>query len=108
MPATGIRVCDLSGDDGAWTNMPRAGDPVSIDPELGRVTLAGRDLREYRQDDVRRAISVVAQDVYLFSASIRDNLRLARPDATDGEIEQALRRACISEWVASLPDGRRG
>ena len=50
-----------------------------LDPEAGRVTLGGRDLREYRQEDVRRAIAVAGQDAHLFSTSIRDNVRLARP-----------------------------
>ena len=50
-----------------------------LDPEHGRVTLAGRDLCDYAQEDVRRAISVAGQDSHLFSASIRDNVRLARP-----------------------------
>ena len=76
-----------------------------IDPEAGRVTLAGRDLREYRQEDVRRVIAVAGQDSHLFSASIRDNVRLARPGAGDDEVEDALRRARIWDWVSSLPDG---
>jgi ABC-type transport system involved in cytochrome bd biosynthesis fused ATPase/permease subunit len=75
-----------------------------LDPEQGRVTLAGRDVREHRQSDVRRAIAVAGQDAHLFSASIRDNLRLARPDATDRELELALRRARIWDWVRTLPD----
>jgi thiol reductant ABC exporter CydC subunit len=76
-----------------------------LDPEAGRVTLAGRDLREYRQEDVRRAIAVAGQDAYLFSTSIRENVRLARPGSTDADIEGALRRASVWDWVASLPDG---
>ncbi len=76
-----------------------------LDPELGRVTIADRDLREYRQADVRRAISVAGQESHLFTASIRANVRLARPDASDWEVEQALRRARIWEWVSRLPDG---
>ena len=76
-----------------------------IDPEAGRVTLGGRDLREYRQEDVRRAIAVAGQDSHLFSTTIRENVRLARPEATDDEIEGALRRARILDWVRSLPDG---
>jgi ATP-binding cassette, subfamily C, bacterial CydC len=76
-----------------------------LDPESGRVTLAGRDLREYRQEDVRRAIAVAGQDSYLFSTSVRENVRLARPEATDAELEHALRRAQIWEWVESLPQG---
>jgi thiol reductant ABC exporter CydC subunit len=77
-----------------------------LDPEQGRVTLAGRDLREYRQQDVRHAIAVAGQESHPFSASIRNNMRLARPDAGDPEIEQALRLARIWDWVESLPDGQ--
>jgi ATP-binding cassette, subfamily C, bacterial CydC len=76
-----------------------------LDPEQGRVTLAGRDLREYRQDDVRHAIAVAGQDSHLFSASIRDNVRLARPDASDRDLEDALRRARIWDWVSRQPAG---
>jgi len=76
-----------------------------LDPDRGRVTIAGRDVREYRQDDVRRAISVAGQESHLFSASIRDNVRLARPDATDDEVADALRRARIWDWIRRLPDG---
>ena len=76
-----------------------------VDPESGRVTLAGHDLREYRLEDVRRAITVSGQDAHLFSATIRANLCLARPDATDAQLEAALRSARILDWVQSLPDG---
>jgi thiol reductant ABC exporter CydC subunit len=76
-----------------------------LDPEQGRVTLGGRDLREFRQEDVRRAISVAGQESHLFSASIANNLRIARPEAGDDQIEQALRRARIWDWVEALPDG---
>jgi thiol reductant ABC exporter CydC subunit len=76
-----------------------------LDPEEGRVTLAGRDLRDYRQEDIRRAIAVAGQDSHLFTASIGANVRLARPDASDWDLEQALRRACIWEWVTRLPQG---
>ena len=76
-----------------------------LDPERGRVTLAGRDLRHYRQEDVRRLIAVAGQDAHLFSTSILENVRLARPDAGDGEIETALRLAGALDWVRSLPGG---
>ncbi|MBM2822831.1 MAG: Thiol reductant exporter subunit CydC, partial [Thermoleophilia bacterium] len=76
-----------------------------LDPEAGRVTLGGHDLREYRQEDVRRTIAVAGQDSYLFSTSIRENVRLARPEATDAEVDDALERAKVGAWVASLPDG---
>ena len=76
-----------------------------IDPERGAVTLGGRDVRDYRQEDVRRLIAVAGQDSHLFSTSIRENVRLARPDASDAEIERALRRARLSNWVSGLRDG---
>jgi thiol reductant ABC exporter CydC subunit len=76
-----------------------------IDPERGRVTLAGEDLRRYRQEDVRRLIAVAGQDAHLFSTSIRDNLTLARPESSDEELERALRSARILDWVQSLPQG---
>jgi ATP-binding cassette subfamily C protein CydC len=76
-----------------------------LDPEEGRVTLAGHDLREYRQHDVRRAIAVAGQESHLFSASIHENVRLARPEAADREIALALRRARLWPWIDSLPRG---
>ncbi len=76
-----------------------------LDPVAGRVLLDGHDLREYRQEDVRRLIAVAGQDAYVFSTSIRENVRLSRPDATDAEVDEALGRAKIGEWVATLPNG---
>jgi thiol reductant ABC exporter CydC subunit len=76
-----------------------------LDPEAGRVTLAGRDLRQYRLADVRRVISVAGQDSHLFSAGIGENVRLARPQADDRAVEEALRRAQIWDWVCTLPAG---
>ena len=76
-----------------------------LDPSCGRVTLDGHDLRDYRQEDVRRAIAVAGQDFHLFTTTIRENVRLARPGATDAELEDALRRARIWDWVATLPEG---
>ena len=76
-----------------------------LDPDSGRVVLAGRDLREYRQADIRRAIAVAGQDAYLFATSIRENVRLARPEASDAEVEAALRQAQILDWVRALPAG---
>jgi ATP-binding cassette, subfamily C, bacterial CydC len=76
-----------------------------LDPERGRVTLAGRDLRRYRQEDVRRVVAVAGQDAHLFSTSIRENVRLARPGATDADVERALAGARILDWAEALPDG---
>jgi thiol reductant ABC exporter CydC subunit len=76
-----------------------------LDPERGRVLLAGRDVREYRQEDVRRAIAVAGQDAHLFATSIRENVRVGRAGATDADVEDALRRARIWDFVSSLPHG---
>jgi thiol reductant ABC exporter CydC subunit len=76
-----------------------------LDPERGRVAIDGNDLRELRQEDVRRTFALAGQEAHLFDSSIRENLRLARPGAADAELRDALRRARIDDWVASLPDG---
>src|SRR5262249_28387258 len=76
-----------------------------LDPVSGRVLFGGHDLREYRQSDVRRTIAVAGQDAHLFSASIRDNVCLGCPDATEPEVVRVLRQARIWDWIAGLPDG---
>ena len=76
-----------------------------LDPEEGRVTLAGHDIRDLRQNDVRRTFALAGQNAYVFNSTIRANLSLARPGATDAELEDALHRASLGDWVASLPDG---
>ena len=76
-----------------------------LDPQAGRVTVAERDAHRYRQQDIRRMIAVAGQESHLFTASVRDNVRLARPGASDPEIEQALRRARIWDWISELPEG---
>ncbi|MET9683229.1 ABC transporter ATP-binding protein/permease [Streptomyces coeruleorubidus] len=75
------------------------------DPRSGRITLDGRDVREYALDSLRQGIAVVSQETYLFHATIADNLRLARPDATDDELIRAARTAGIHDEIAALPDG---
>ena len=75
------------------------------DPTAGEVRLGGHDLRGYTQEDLRSAVGVVAQDTHLFNETLRDNLLLARPDATDLEIEFALERAQLAEFVDQLPQG---
>jgi ATP-binding cassette, subfamily C, bacterial CydC len=71
----------------------------------GVIRLGGRDLRDYRADDVRELMSVVPQDVHLFNASVRDNLLLANPDATDHEIVAACRLALLHDFIEGLPAG---
>ena len=75
------------------------------DPTSGRVLLDGVDVRDVRLDDLAGAVGVVSQDTYLLHASVLDNLRHARPGATDAEIEQACRSARIHDVIAGLPEG---
>lgn len=76
-------------------------------PYEGSITLGGTPLDAWRGDDVRARITVVEQQPYLFDASLRDNLRLARPDASDARIERVVQLARLEEYVASLPRGLR-
>ncbi len=76
-----------------------------LDPEQGRVTIGGHDVRDLRQEDVRRTFALAGQDAHVFDSTIRENLRLARPRATDDDLARALRRARLDDWVATLPQG---
>jgi ATP-binding cassette subfamily B protein len=75
------------------------------DVERGAVTIDGIDIRSATMASVARTIGVVSQETYLFHASIRENLRFAKPDATDEEVEEAARAARIHDLIATLPDG---
>ncbi|MBG0739692.1 ABC transporter ATP-binding protein [Paeniglutamicibacter antarcticus] len=75
------------------------------DVDSGAVRLAGTDVREVTFDSLRQTIGMVTQDGHLFHESIRSNLRLAKPDASDEQIWDALRRARLKDMIASLPDG---
>ncbi|MFJ6755306.1 MULTISPECIES: ABC transporter ATP-binding protein [unclassified Streptomyces] len=79
--------------------------PRLYDVTGGRVALDGVDVRDLDFDSLARSIGVVSQETYLFHASVADNLRFAKPDATDEEITEAARAAQIHEHIASLPDG---
>lgn len=73
--------------------------------QAGSIRLGGHELRDYRLDDVRGMIGVVAQDIYLFSGTVRDNLLLANPDASDEQIVSACRQAQLDEFIHTLPNG---
>jgi ATP-binding cassette subfamily B protein len=75
------------------------------DPRSGSVTIDAVDVRELSFASLREVVGVVSQETYLFHGSVRDNLRFARPDATDEQVEDAARAARIHDLVASLPDG---
>ncbi len=75
------------------------------EPQRGRVTIDGIDVREASLGSLAATVGVVSQETYLFHASVRENLRFARPQASDAEIEDAARAARIHELIASLPQG---
>jgi ATP-binding cassette, subfamily B, bacterial len=75
------------------------------DVERGSVTIDGIDIRSATMASLARTVGVVSQETYLFHASIRDNLRFAKPEATDEEIEEAARAARIHDFIETLPDG---
>jgi ATP-binding cassette subfamily B protein len=74
------------------------------DVDRGRVTIDGVDVRDVTFASLARTVGVVSQETYLFHASVRENLRFARPDAADEEIEEAARAARIHELIVSLPE----
>ncbi|HEU5318812.1 MAG TPA: thiol reductant ABC exporter subunit CydC, partial [Chloroflexota bacterium] len=75
------------------------------DPQQGQITLDGKNLRDFELDDLRTRVSLVSQDIYLFNMSIRENLRLANPAATNADVEDAAKRACAHDFILTLPDG---
>ena len=75
------------------------------DATQGEVLIDGRDIRELDFRSLTNAVGVVAQETYLFHASVRENLRFARPEASDDEIEEAARAAQIHELISTLPEG---
>lgn len=79
--------------------------PRLYDVTGGRVTLDGIDVRDLDFDTLARAVGVVSQETYLFHATVADNLRFAKPDATDEELHAAAKAAQIHEHIAGLPDG---
>jgi thiol reductant ABC exporter CydC subunit len=76
-----------------------------LEPGRGSITLNGVDLRALSGDDVRRIICLSTQEAYVFDTTLAENLRLARPDASDADIREALRKARLLPFVESLPAG---
>ena len=75
------------------------------DVDAGRVLVDGIDVRDVQQTSLRQALGLVPQDVVLFNDTLRANINYGRPDASDAELQEAARRAQLSEFVAKLPDG---
>jgi ATP-binding cassette subfamily B protein len=75
------------------------------DPATGSVRIDGQDLRSVTQESLREAIGIVPQDTVLFNDSLRENIRYGRPGASDDEVQAALSRAHLADFVAELPEG---
>lgn len=75
------------------------------DVDAGAISIGGHDLRDLPQATLRELITFVPQDTYLFHASVADNIRLGRPDATEAEVVEAARQALADEFITGLPEG---
>jgi ATP-binding cassette subfamily B protein len=75
------------------------------DPRSGEIAIGGVSLRQFRLEDLRNLISVVSQRNYIFNTTIGDNIRMGKPGASQAEIEEAARRANLTDWIAALPGG---
>lgn len=79
--------------------------PRFYEIESGKISIDGVDIRDFRREDLRRAIGIVAQDVFLFNCSIRENIAYGNPDATDEEIYEAAKKANIHDYIMTLEHG---
>ena len=95
----------LVGETGSGKSTLAALGARLYDPDAGRITIDGIDLRDMRLADLARIVGVVSQETYLLHTTVRENLRYAKPHATDAEIEDAARAARIHDLIADLPDG---
>jgi ATP-binding cassette subfamily C protein CydCD len=75
------------------------------DPDRGTIRLNGADLRDYKLDELRAEMALVAQDTYLFNDSLRNNVLIARPEASETELMAAIDHASLTDLVAALPEG---
>ena len=95
----------LVGETGSGKSTLAALVARLYDPSGGRITIDGIDVRDMRLADLAAVVGVVSQETYLLHTTVRENLRYAKPDATDAEIETAARAAQIHDLIAGLPDG---
>ncbi len=100
----GGRVAVVGASGAGKTTLARALVRFA-DPAAGTVTVGDCDLRTVRQGDARHAVRLVSQEAHLFTTTLRANIAIGNPGATDTDIARALDRAGLREWVASLPQG---
>jgi ATP-binding cassette subfamily B protein len=95
----------LVGETGSGKSTLAALVARLYDPTGGRITIDGIDVRDLRLNDLAQIVGIVSQETYLLHTTVRENLRYAKPDATDAEIEAASRAAQVHDVIAALPDG---
>lgn len=78
-----------------------------FDPTSGRILFNGTDIRAFDEESLRKAVTIVAQDPFLFDTSVENNLRYVKPDATEEELVRAMKRANSFDFISALPDGIR-
>lgn len=98
-------VCALVGPSGAGKSTFAKLLPRFYDPQEGRILFDGTDIRKLPKESLREWIAFVPQAPVLFNGSVADNIRLARPDASDAEVREAARHAFAEDFILSLPDG---
>ena len=99
------RIVALIGHTGSGKTTVASLVPRFYDVQAGRVSIDGHDVRELTLTSLRREIGVIAQDPFLFSATVRENIAFGRPDATEENVERAARLAQAHEFIEALPDG---
>ena len=99
------QIVALVGGTGAGKSTFLSLVPRFYDPDSGRVTLDGRDLRSITKKSLRSQIGIVLQDTLLFSTTVRENIAYGRPDASENEIHQAAERAQADDFISRMPQG---
>jgi ABC-type multidrug transport system fused ATPase/permease subunit len=99
------RTIALIGHTGSGKTTLASLVPRFYDATGGRVTVDGADVRDLKLQSLRRAIAIVAQDPFLFSATVRENIAFGAPEASDADVEHAARLAQAHEFIAALPEG---
>jgi ATP-binding cassette, subfamily B, bacterial len=99
------RTLALVGETGSGKTTLASLAARLYDPSSGSVRIDGIDIRDIRLDDLAAIVGVVSQETYLLHTTVRENLRYAKPEATDAEIEEAARAAQIHDLITGLPDG---